>query len=88
MAGSYFPLDDRPFRLRMGLRPLDLAEWLEPDEQAADDLAMKQQLVAERYDDVVAIVDEPNVHAACDELWSLVEAATRGFVALLTYPWV
>ena len=42
MAGSYFPLDDRPFRLRMGLRPLDLAEWLEPDEQAADDLAMKQ----------------------------------------------
>lgn len=80
MAGSYFPLDDRPFRLRMGLRPLDLAEWLEPDEQAADDLAMKQQLVAERYDDVVAIVDEPNVHAACDELWSLVEPAARGSV--------
>ena len=36
MAGSYFPLDDRPFRLRMGLRPLDLAEWLEPDEHAAE----------------------------------------------------
>ena len=79
MAGSYFPLDDRPFRLRMGLRPLDLAEWLEPDEHAADDLALKQQLVAERYDDVVAIVDEPTVHAACDELWSLVEPAARGF---------
>ena len=86
MAGSYFPLDDRPFRLRMGLRPLDLAEWLEPDEHAADDLALKQQLVAERYDDVVAIVDEPNVHAACDELWSLVEPAARGFVLRGTTP--
>lgn len=72
MAGSsYFPLDDRPFRLRMGLRPLDLADWLEPDEHESDDLALKRALVAERYDDVVAVVDRPQVHAACEELWSL-----------------
>lgn len=80
MAGPYFPLDDRPFRLRMGLRPLDLAEWLEPDEHLADDLALKRTLVADRYDEVVAIVDDPAVHAACDELWRLVDPASRGFV--------
>jgi hypothetical protein len=71
-VASYIPFDDRPFRLRMGLRPLDLAAWLEVDEHLADDLALKRQLVEERYDDVVAIVDDPAVHAAAAELWDFV----------------
>jgi len=77
---NYFPFDDRPFRLRMGLRPLDPADWLEPDEHAAAELALKRELVATRYDDVVAVVDEPLVHEACEELWSLVAHATGSVV--------
>lgn len=70
------PFDDRPFRLRMGLRPLHPDAWLERDERAAEELALKERLVAERYDDVVAVVDRPAVHAACEELWSEVRRAT------------
>ncbi|MBX7069217.1 MAG: DUF3445 domain-containing protein [Microthrixaceae bacterium] len=75
---EYFPLDDRPFRLRMGLRPLDLADWLEIDGDRDADLALKAMLVAERYQDVVAIVDDPGarsaVDAACEELLAEVAA--------------
>jgi len=66
----------------MGLRPLDLDEWLEVDEHAAGDLALKAQLVDERYDEVVAVVDRPEVHAACEELWELVAAATGSVVQI------
>lgn len=72
---DYVPFDDRPFRLRMGLRPLDVADWLEVDEHRDEDLALKRRLVEERYDEVVAIVDRPTVHAACEELWALVRDA-------------
>lgn len=72
---EYVPFDDRPFRLRMGLRPLDLADWLEPDEHEEAELALKRQLVSERYDDVVGIIDRPDVLAASEELWDLVSQA-------------
>lgn len=75
-AGEYLPFSDRPFRLRMGVRALDLDDWLEVDGHFDDDLALKERLVAERPDEVVAAVDHPLARAAAEELWSLVAAAS------------
>ena len=42
----------------MGLLPLDLKDWTEPDAHLAADLAEKERLLAERYDEVVDIRPE------------------------------
>lgn len=78
---AYVPFDDRPFRLRMGLRPLDLGDWLEPDEHRDAELALKARLVGERHDDVVAIADASGddatrIDAACEELATAVGAGS------------
>lgn len=46
-------MDGRPHRHRMGLRRLDLAEWLEPDANAPAQLALKSELLEERPDEVL-----------------------------------
>ncbi len=45
-AFAYVPLDPKGWRLAMGLRPLDLAQWLEVDEHRDEELALKDQLLA------------------------------------------
>jgi hypothetical protein len=42
----------------MGLRPLDLAAWLEIDEHYEEELALKTQLLEEKYDVVVSTEPE------------------------------
>jgi len=56
----------------MGLRPLDLAEWLERDEHREEELALKTALLHEHYEDVVAT--EPEGDEASDELLEEVRA--------------
>jgi dimethylamine monooxygenase subunit A len=56
----YVPLDARGWRLAMGLRPLELAAWLEVDEHYEEELALKSQLLDEKYDVVVATEAEGN----------------------------
>lgn len=68
----YVPLDPRGFRLTMGLRPLDEAAWLEYDDGVDDERALKANLLAEHYDDVVAL--EPAGDAGSVELLALVRA--------------
>lgn len=48
----------RPFRLTLGLRPLDPADWLEVDRDREPDLAEKRRLLSERFADVVATLPE------------------------------
>ena len=50
----YVPLDERGFRLAMGLRPLDPAHWLEVDARRDEELALKARLLVEARDAVVA----------------------------------
>lgn len=76
-VSDYLPFEDRPFRLRMGLHPLDLDTWLEVDEHHDEQLALKRRLVAERHDEVIAEVDDPRVADAQAELWALIESASR-----------
>jgi hypothetical protein len=60
----YVPVDGRPYRLAMGLRPLDLAKWFEFGSDADDQLAQKAALVATQRREVVAILEEGRVAAA------------------------
>lgn len=46
-------MDGRPHRHRMALRPLDPAEWLEPDRHAVDQLALKAELLRDRPEEVL-----------------------------------
>lgn len=54
----------------MGLRPLDPAAWLEPDEHRDAELAEKRRLLARHRDRCTAVVDDPHgaVHSAASEL--------------------
>lgn len=49
-------LTDRPFRWRMGLKPLDPDAWILIDEHYERDLAEKRRLVRESHDDVIAVL--------------------------------
>ncbi len=57
-APDYTPYTAQPFRVAMGLLPLDLKDWIEPDAHLAADLAEKERLLAERYDEVVQLRPE------------------------------
>lgn len=48
------PFTDRPFRLSVGIRPLDPARWLIVDDQHDTQLTRKAALLAGRHDEVVA----------------------------------
>jgi hypothetical protein len=51
---DYVPVEARPWRMIMGLRPLDPTRWLEVDHLRATELGLKAQLLADRHDRVVA----------------------------------
>lgn len=53
---SYVPVEARPWRLTMGLRPLDLARWLEVDQLRPVELAEKHRLLREAPERVVAVL--------------------------------
>lgn len=48
------PIDGKPIRMSLGLRTLDLADWLSVDASYSADLAEKRWLLRERHGDVVA----------------------------------
>lgn len=61
-----------PFRWRLGLRPLDLADWIEIDDRYDDEIAHKHE-VMRRHPDTAFLVDaDADVSAACDEVLHLV----------------
>ena len=48
----YLPFDGRPFKQRIGIRPLDLTLWIEPDDQFDAQMKLKAALLSERHPDV------------------------------------
>lgn len=62
----YVPVEAGGWRLAMGMRPLNLATWLELDERRDEELTLKRELLSSNYDDVVAT--EPEGDAASHEL--------------------
>ena len=67
---THLPFDGRAFRLRMGLRTLEPGTWIDADGHRDADLALKDRLLGERHDEVVALAPDPDGAAfgACEEL--------------------
>ena len=61
----YFPVDKRGSRLSVGLRNLDLANWFEIDEKRAQELEIKEQLLA---DNQVVMAESQGTEPASYEL--------------------
>jgi hypothetical protein len=62
------PFSADPFRLQMGLRSLDIEEWIQIDELRAAQLAQKRSLIAADREAFVQTIDAPEAHAASAEL--------------------
>jgi hypothetical protein len=54
----YRPFLDGPWRLAMGIKALDLADWIEIDERFAPQLAARKQLLDAQRSDVLAALSE------------------------------
>jgi hypothetical protein len=54
----YRPFLDGPWRLAMGIKALDLAEWIETDERFVPQLAARRQLLDEQRSEVFAALPE------------------------------
>jgi hypothetical protein len=63
-AADYAPYKPDPYRLAMGLTPLDLHDWIAPDARMAAELAAKEQLLRERHGDVFIALPEAADSAA------------------------
>ncbi|MGF7235473.1 MAG: heme-dependent oxidative N-demethylase family protein [Frankia sp.] len=68
----YIPVEGRPPRPSMGVRPLDPADWLEVGPDRPVQMRRKYELLASRAADVVA--HQPLADAACTELLGMVLA--------------
>ena len=55
---DYAPFREGPFKLTMGLQPLDLREWIEPDGRMVVELEEKERLLRERHGEVFAALPE------------------------------
>jgi hypothetical protein len=64
------PVDGKPHRVSMGLRPLDLSAWLTPDEHRDAELREKARLLQERHGEVFAAL--PGSELAGAEVLELV----------------
>jgi hypothetical protein len=81
-AFPYVPIDPHGWRLAMGMRPLNLATWLEVDERRDEELALKTELLASSYEVVVAT--EPEGDAASRELLDEVKAFLISYHPLIS----
>ncbi|MGN6333459.1 MAG: heme-dependent oxidative N-demethylase family protein [Motilibacteraceae bacterium] len=72
------PLDGRPFRLTVGLRPVPEAEWLLVDADADVELALKDRLLAQRHGEVFAALPDADVDAGSAEVLAVVRAWLSG----------
>jgi dimethylamine monooxygenase subunit A len=76
------PFDGKPFRLRVGARPLDPSTWIVLDERTDDELSEKQRLLNEstdRYHACVALPQDEQSHHGAHELCGAVENYLRAY---------
>jgi hypothetical protein len=55
---TYLPFTDGQWRMSLGLKALNIQDWLEIDEQFADELALKGELLKKQYSDVFVSLPE------------------------------
>jgi dimethylamine monooxygenase subunit A len=69
MAVPYFPFTGEPHAPAMGLKPLDLARWIEPDDELAAQARLKARLL--RTERRRVLLARPQAAEACRELHTL-----------------
>lgn len=68
------PFETERYRLRMGLRPLDLSTWIEVDRAFDEQIELKRSLYSRQPPVVATWVDAPGVVEAATELHRLLDA--------------
>ena len=59
----YFPFTGEPYAPSMGVKPLDPAQWIEPDARLADDLAAKRSILEQSSALALATSTDPKLDA-------------------------
>jgi hypothetical protein len=80
-TADYAPFKEGPFRLAMGLFPLELRDWIEPDARMTVELTEKERLLRERHHDVFAALPEA-AEGSAETLALLVEHLPARFPTL------
>ena len=79
---EYLPLKV-PFRMTLGVQPLHPSLWIEPDAFYAQDMALREAILRERYSDVIVRLPGEEVKAAEAELLELLaELLPRKFPSM------
>lgn len=55
---TYIPIDGRPFAVSMGLRALNVADWIEIDSHRDEELKLKRELLEQHHGQVFASLPE------------------------------
>lgn len=69
---DYLPLNGKPIRLTLGLRALDMREWIEVDAHRPNEMRQKQELLRSKHDEIVAHLPEGDEGSR--ELWDVLTA--------------
>ncbi len=74
----YLPFEDRPFRHRIGARPLTMDEWLDVSGPFTEELDLKTQLLTTRHAEVFASLDDRALDEGAEVL-SLIQHHLRTY---------
>jgi len=78
----HFPFSSEPFKTQMGLKPLNLKDWIEIDDQRSTQLALKARILREQESTVLGVLDEERAREAALEfhelLWSHLQTQHAG----------
>lgn len=64
VAPDYQPYVAGPFRWRLALRPLDLADWIQIGDDYDHEMSAKKTVLRDHHDTVVAVIDDVEDEAA------------------------
>lgn len=67
----YFPFSMDPPKIQMGIKPLDVSQWIEIDDQFKNHVALKKKILSENQELVLQV--DPAVSASCLELYEMLQ---------------
>jgi len=85
LDARYLPLDGKPFTVGMGLRALDITQWLEIDQNYFPDIQQKQELYSKHPNQVFATMPE-GLAGSIETLELATEHLAQVFPELQTQP--